>query len=184
MDSDKTLVEGEKRKENIVYEWDYYEAHKKTADANPTGAVCEFLKKAGYFRFCETFMKQIPKYIHPKNKAAYERLLKLCDDRAKQLGGRIYAIVDYENWEARIELTLPFVEFSEDGEHAFLQYAAQHTSYICFAPSVDGQSIVMKMYVDYFEDVPLGLLDEATLRRVDERACEQALKALDHNDFE
>lgn len=124
-------------------------------------------------------MKQIPKYIHPKNKAAYERLLKLCDDRAKQLGGRIYAIVDYENCEARIELTLPFVEFSEDGEHAFLQYAAQHTSYICFAPSVDGQSIVMKMYVDYFEDVPLGLLDEATLRRADERACEQALKALD-----
>lgn len=42
---------------------------------------------------------------------------------------------------------------------------------------------MMKMYVDYFEDVPLGLLDEVTLRRADERACEQALKALDHNDF-
>lgn len=67
----------------------------------------------------------LPKTVVEKDKDTYERLLKRCDEMAKIHGGKIYGIVDFENYDSRIVLTLPFFEFFA-GHNMDLLYGCQH----------------------------------------------------------
>ena len=94
--------------ENTVFERNYEIAEKddraravfERAFA-PGGFMEEFTKK----------MDAIPKVIVPEDKENYEYLLNRCDDYAKRHHGRICGVVDYEHWDAHIDLYLRMLEF-------------------------------------------------------------------------
>ena len=69
----------------------------------PGGFMEEFIKK----------MDAIPKVVVPKDKENYEYLLDRCDDYAKRHHGRIRGVVDYEHWDAHIDLYLRMLEFDD-----------------------------------------------------------------------
>ena len=96
--------------ENTVFERNYEIAEKddraravfERAFA-PGGFMEEFTKK----------MDAIPKVIVPEDKENYEYLLNRCDDYAKRHHGRICGVVDYEHWDAHIDLYLRMLEFDD-----------------------------------------------------------------------
>lgn len=69
----------------------------------PGGFMEEFTKK----------MDAIPKVVVPKDKENYDYLLDRCDDYAQRHHGRIRGVVDYEHWDAHIDLYLRMLEFDD-----------------------------------------------------------------------
>ncbi len=109
--------------ENTVFERNY-ETTEKDDRARavferafaPGGFMEEFTKK----------MDAIPKIVVPKDKENYEYLLNRCDDYAKRHHGRIRGVVDYEHWDAHIDLYLKMLEF-DDAEDMCKQSSKVHT---------------------------------------------------------
>lgn len=160
--------------ENIIYERDYSEVYRPPCkNGNITTSVISLLEDRGFFRFYGAFVDQIPKMVVPENRRTYERLLKRCDEWAQQNGGKIYAIIDYEKWDSKIKLTLPFVEFVLDDEMELLQDIAQNTRSVCFDLSDDGNSIVMTIFISYFEEIPIDENDMETMLSLAAAAKEQ-----------
>ena len=160
--------------ENIIYERDYYEEYRTP---NETDGIVHFiissLKDNGFFRFYNAFLQQIPKVIVKENQKTYERLLQRCDELAQQRGGKIYAIIDYEKWDSKIKLTLPFIEFVLDDEMELLQDIAQNARSVCFDLSEDKTSIVMTIFISYFEEIPIDENNIETMFSLAEAAREQ-----------
>lgn len=166
--------------ENIIYERDYSEVYRPPCkNGSIASSVISLLKDRGFFRFYGALVNQIPKIVVPENRKTYERLLQRCDQMAQQHGGKIYAVIDYEKWDSKIKLTLPFVEFVLDDEMELLQDIAQNTRSVCFDPSEDGSSIVMTIFISYFEEIPIDENDMETLFSLAKAAKEQLGLPLD-----
>lgn len=71
-------------------------------------------------------MDKIPKIIVPEDKKNYEYLLERCDAFVKQHRGYIKGIVDYHRWHAEINMFLPFAEFDDSEDLAFLKEIAEN----------------------------------------------------------
>lgn len=144
--------------ENYIYERDYTQTQEQGRDTGPD--IIERLIDADFFKYYNVLMQQIPKVIIPEDKAAYERILKGCDDMAKQHGGKISGIVSYEKWESWIRLTLPFIEFTSDEDMEFLRYIADNAHTVCFQPMENGY-VKLSIMIGYFDEIPIP--DEAML---------------------
>lgn len=96
--------------ENIVFDRNYEED-----EPDPLAqAIFDRVNAPG--GFLEEFSKKmdaIPKVIVPKDKENYEYLLGRCDEFAKRHHGKIHGVVDFEHWDAHIDLTLPMLEFDD-----------------------------------------------------------------------
>ena len=79
-------------------------------------------------------MDKIPKIIVPEDKKNYEYLLERCDAFVKQHRGYIKGIVDYHRWHAEINMFLPFAEFDDSEDLAFLKEIAEKSQTVCFSP--------------------------------------------------
>lgn len=178
--------------ENCIYERDYTEAHKRSRNTGPD--MIERLIDEGFFKYYDALMQQIPKIIIPEDKAAYERILKGCDDMAKRHGGKISGIVSYEKWESWIRLTLPFIEFSSDEDMKFLRDIADNAHTVCFQPTENGD-VKLSIMICYFDEIPVpdeAMLDIArkALREagVDEQSLaeleQELLEAFPHDEAE
>lgn len=178
--------------ENCIYERDYTEAHEQNRNTGPN--MIERLIDTGFFKYYNALMQQIPKVILPKDKAAYERILKGCDDMAKRHGGKIFGIVSYEKWESWIRLTLPFIEFSSDEDVELLRDIADNAHTVCFQPMENGY-VQLSIMICYFEEIPVpdeAMLDIArkALRKagVDKQSLleieNELLEALPHDEAE
>lgn len=66
-------------------------------------------------------MDAIPKVVVPKDKENYDYLLNRCDDYAKRHHGRIRGVVDYEHWDAHIDLYLRILEFDDAEDMSFVK---------------------------------------------------------------
>ena len=98
--------------ENIVFDRNYEE------DKPDPLAQAIFDRVNAPGGFLEEFSKKmdaIPKVIVPKDKENYEYLLERCDEFAKRHHGKIHGVVDFEHWDAHIDLTLPMLEFDDSG---------------------------------------------------------------------
>ena len=96
--------------ENIVFDRNYEE------DKPDPLAQAIFDRVNAPGGFLEEFSKKmdaIPKVIVPKDKENYEDLLERCDEFAKRHHGKIHGVVDFEHWDAHIDLTLPMLEFDD-----------------------------------------------------------------------
>ena len=103
--------------ENIVFDRNYEE------DKPDPLAQAIFDRVNAPGGFLEEFSKKmdaIPKVIVPKDKENYEYLLERCDEFAKRHHGKIHGVVDFEHWDAHIDLTLPMLEFDDSEDTLFI----------------------------------------------------------------
>lgn len=94
-----------------------------------------------------------PVMIVPQEKANYEYLLERCNEFAERWGGRIQGTVDYQKYESRIEVILPFFEFSSPEEHLFLKEISEKSNLACFTATEEG--VRLYIMVGYFREIPL-----------------------------
>lgn len=159
--------------ENEIYEKDYSKEYAKSQSDSPD--LLSNLIDNEFFKYYGAFMSQIPKYIVVEDKATYERILKRCDAIAKERHGKVYGIVNYEKWEARIKLTLPFIEFTSYEDLDFLMDLSENVQTICFQPARDGVS--MTIMFNYFNEVELAEDDLSVIAR--KAAAQAGLDKLD-----
>ena len=137
--------------ENSIYEKDYAEEHEKNRQSEDVDILAQAIS-GGFLKRLEDSLRAIPKMIIPEYKANYEYLLKMCDDLAKQLGGHIRGVVDYERWEAAIDVVLPYAEFANQDGLLLLKNMAEKALSVTFRATDDGNTRI-RLYVPYFENL-------------------------------
>ena len=96
-------------------------------------------------------MNKIPKRVVPKEKADYEYLLGECDAYVRQFGGRIRGEVDYQKWQAIIDLYLEHFEFCDREALTLLKEIAERAENVTF--SMKDGLIRMSVFIGYFDEV-------------------------------
>ena len=104
--------------ENTVFERNYEIVEK---DDHATAVFERAFAPGGFMEEFTKKMDAIPKVIVPEDKENYEYLLNRCDDFAKRHHGRIRGVVDYEHWDAHIDLYLKMLEFDDAEDMAFVK---------------------------------------------------------------
>lgn len=137
--------------ENSIYEKDYAEEHEKNRKSEDVDILAQAIS-GGFLKRLEDSLKAVPKMIVPEYKANYEYLLSVCDDLAKQLGGHIRGVVDYERWEAAIDVVLPYAEFANQDDLLLLKNMAEKAYSVTFRATDDGNTRI-RLYVPYFENL-------------------------------
>ena len=61
-------------------------------------------------------------------------------------------IVDYHRWHAEINMFLPFAEFDDSEDLAFLKEIAEKSQTVCFSPDEEG-GIRVHIFINYFEEL-------------------------------
>ena len=135
--------------ENIVFDRNYEE------DKPDPLAQAIFDRVNAPGGFLEEFSKKmdaIPKVIVPKDKENYEYLLERCDEFAKRHHGRIRGVVDYEHWDAHIDLYLRMLEFDDAEDMAFVKDIGEKAHYLCITPE-EGGGYRVHIMINYFEEL-------------------------------
>ena len=96
--------------ENTVFERNYEIVEK---DDRATAVFERAFAPGGFMEEFTKKMDAIPKVVVPKDKENYDYLLDRCDDYAQRHHGRIRGVVDYEHWDAHIDLYLRMLEFDD-----------------------------------------------------------------------
>ena len=121
--------------ENTVFERNYEIAEK---DDRATAVFERAFAPGGFMEEFTKKMDAIPKVVVPKDKENYEYLLNRCDDYAKRHHGRIRGVVDYEHWDAHIDLYLRMLEFDDAEDMAFVKDIGEKAHYLCITPEESG----------------------------------------------
>lgn len=135
--------------ENIVFEKDY------SQDQREDDYCLNVFKRAIYGSFAKDYqeaMSKVPKVVVPEYKANYEYLLQVCDGLAQQWGGSVRGVVDYEHWDAKIDLNLPFAEFCDADGLQLLRDIAEKSHSVTFQATEDG-GINIHIFNLYFEEL-------------------------------
>ena len=106
--------------DDIIFEKDYRETESAEYD-KWCDEVFDRAVNGGMLKAYSEAMDKIPKIIVPEDKKNYEYLLERCDAFVKQHRGFIKGIVDYHRWHAEINMFLPFAEFDDSEDLAFLK---------------------------------------------------------------
>ena len=139
--------------ENIVYEHDYAEEHRKVEErAKQEKDIFDVANDSGFWKAYSEMMDAIPKIIVPEDKAAYEDLLPRLDDLARRLGGKIRGEVRYDKWLSEINVILPYLEFGDEEEYQLFRDLAAKTHLFTVTATEDGQVRVHVM-INYFEEI-------------------------------
>lgn len=137
--------------DDIIFEKDY--RHKEDSEEDIRRAqILDRAITGGFFDTYKSAMDKIPKYIVPEDKANYEYLLDRCDKFVERYRGHIRGIVDYHKWHSEIVLTLPFAEFSDPEDRAFLAEIAEKSHSVTFEPSENG-GIRVRVFICYFDEL-------------------------------
>ena len=126
--------------DNIIYEKDY----RQEADNEEDVRRAQILDRAisgGFFEAYSKEMDKIPKYIVPEDKANYEYLLEHCEKFVERFRGHIKGVVDYQKWQSEIVMTLPFAEFGDPEDRAFLAEIAEKSHSVTFEPSASSRHL-------------------------------------------
>ncbi|MGN8889016.1 hypothetical protein [Dysosmobacter sp. HCP28S3_G4] len=135
--------------ENTVFERNYEIAEK---DGRARAVFERAFAPGGFMEEFTKKMDAIPKVIVPEDKENYEYLLKLCDDYAKRHHGRIRGVVDYEHWDAHIDLYLKMLEFDDAEDMAFVKDIGEKAHYLCITPEKDG-GYRFHIMINYFQEL-------------------------------
>ena len=119
--------------ENEVYEKDDGEEFRERNDKSEGKEFLDTLMDIGFFQKYQEEMNKIPKRVVPKEKADYEYLLGECDAYVRQFGGRIRGEVDYQKWQATIDLYLEHFEFCDREALMLLKEIAERAENVTFS---------------------------------------------------
>ena len=137
--------------DDIIFEKDYRETESAEYD-KWCDEVFDRAVNCGMLKAYSEAMDKIPKIIVPEDKKNYEYLLERCDAFVKQHRGYIKGIVDYHRWHAEINMFLPFAEFDDSEDLAFLKEIAEKSQTVCFSPEEEG-GIRVHIFINYFEEL-------------------------------
>ncbi len=137
--------------DDIIYEKDYRQKEDSEEDIR-RAQILDRAISGGFFDTYKSAMDKIPKYIVPEDKANYEYLLDRCDKFVERYRGQIRGIVDYHRWHSEIVMTLPFAEFGDPEDRAFLGEIAEKSHSVTFEPSEDG-GICVRVFICYFDEL-------------------------------
>ena len=134
-----------------IFERDYREVEPDERD-EWSKEVYDRVLNGGMLKAYSEAMDRIPKIIVPEDKKNYEYLLERCDAFVKQHHGRIEGIVDYHHWHSEINMFLPFVEFDDPEDLAFLKEIADKAHTVCFSPDEE-DGIRVHIFINYFDEL-------------------------------
>lgn len=137
--------------DDIIFERDYRQKEKSEEDIRRS-QILDRAIRGGFLDSYKSAMDKIPKYIVPEDKANYEYLLDRCDKFVERYRGHIRGIVDYHRWHSEIVLTLPFAEFGDPEDRAFLSEIAEKSHSVTFEPSENG-GIRVHIFICYFNEL-------------------------------
>ena len=137
--------------ENLVFERDYSKVCKETPDSSPFDDFIVQALTDGFLTSYTDALNAIPKVIIPEYQANYEYVLQLCDALAKKWNGSVRGEISYAQWEAAIDLVLPYVEFASPKDLQVLQEIAAKSHELSIQPA-DG-SIHIRIINRYFENL-------------------------------
>lgn len=137
-----------------------------------------------FLKVYDAFKRQLPKVVVREKKETYERLLAGFDRIARANGGKICGKVDFKDWFATINLTLPFLEFFTGDQMALLRDVAQNADAMLIQPSKENQTVTVIIDVKYFRDLPLDIDDREALLAVLKKAAQQVEAELRPEDAE
>lgn len=137
--------------DDIIYERDYRSKPEDEADKRHR-MIFDQAVNGGFFDTFKAEMDKIPKVIVPEDKANYEYLLDRCDKFAERHRGYIRGIVDYHKWQSEIVMTLPFAEFCDPEDLAFLREIAEKSHSVTFEPDEDN-GICVRIFICYFDEL-------------------------------
>ena len=138
--------------ENIVFERDYEEEHRQQDGNDTASAIFEIATDGGFIAAYADAMQVIPKVVVPADKENYEYLLQRSDELAQRWGGKVRGVVNYEKWEATIDLLLPFAEFCDRDDLSLLKEFADKSHSITFQTNDDGR-LQIHIFILYFEEI-------------------------------
>ena len=127
--------------ENEVYEKDYGEEFRERSDKSEGKDFLDTLMEVGFFQKYQEEMDKIPKRVVPKEKADY----------ARQFGGKIRGEVDYQKWQATIDLYLEHFEFCDREALTLLKEIAERAENVTF--SIRDGLLRMSVFIGYFDEV-------------------------------
>ena len=138
--------------ENIIYEKDYTESEAFTASESWSVEIWNQAMNGPFIKSYTAAMDAIPKVIVPEYKENYEYLLRMRDDLAERRGGSIRGVVDYQKWDATIDLYLPYAEFNGPADLKLLSEIAEKSHTVNFKAAEDG-GIHIFIFNRYFEEL-------------------------------
>ena len=71
---------------------------------------------------------------------------------AKRHHGKIHGVVDFEHWDAHIDLTLPMLEFDDSEDMPLLKDIGEKAHYCCITTQEDGK-FRFHVMINYFEEI-------------------------------
>lgn len=141
--------------ENQIFERDYTEQKADYVDFNHEHfrrILVECAHDTDFFEQLKARLAAIPRVIIPEDKAAYEDLLPELNCWALRYGGRIRGIIDYENYDAHIYVTLPFIETADKDSRELLNRIMEQAHMVTFLPTEDGYIEISIMF-NYFQEL-------------------------------
>lgn len=79
-------------------------------------------------------------------------MLERCDEFAKRHHGKIHGVVDFEHWDAHIDLTLPMLEFDDSEDMSLLKDIGEKAHYCCITTQEDSK-FRFHVMINYFEEI-------------------------------
>lgn len=119
-------------------------------DAEKERDLVDRLIDKGVFQAFQDKLLETQKYIVPEIKDRYDYMVSRCDWYAHLEHGRIEAKVDYEKYDAWINIYCPFFEFETPDRLHFLKEATENAEAVTF--QTENGMVRMHLYFDYFED--------------------------------
>jgi hypothetical protein len=136
---------------NIVFERDYEEDHHKADEDSTTSAIFDIATDGGFIAAFADAMQVIPKVVVPP----IRKTTNIClNDQMNlhMLGWKGARVVNYEKWEATIDLLLPYAEFCDRDDLNLLKEFADKSHSITFQAS-DGGKLRIHIFILYFEEI-------------------------------
>lgn len=139
--------------ENEVYERDY-----RALQVEPDPAQRVRLKRMG--ELLHDIDIQRPRMISPTGKFVYDYLLRECDAYCRLCCGKICAVIDYQNWDAKIVMTLPSLCCFAMEQKDLLCEILLLTKSISFSPVSGSTELSVTIKIAYFERLEYGSEEE------------------------
>ncbi len=140
--------------ENEVFERDYSQLPPLLSmpEFQADLAILKHAVDSGMIKEYEATVKAMPKYIVPEMKAAYDDLLSRLDALALEARGTVRGVVDYEEWQASITVTLPVLRFIEPFGTLLMADIALSADSVTINMDKQGK-VQMVIFIPYFADI-------------------------------
>lgn len=140
--------------ENEVFERDYtyLPPLHLTSQFQTDLAIIKHAADAGIIKEYEAAVKAMPRIIMPSKKVQYDDLLIRLNEFAMEARGAIRGVVDFEEWQASITVTLPTIRFIEPYGTLLMADVALSAEVVGISTDEKG-AVQMVIELPYFQEI-------------------------------